>query len=195
MRTFYGLLAVVALAAGNVAHAIPVTFDLSGDSYVSVNSQCLGCSVSATLNPSLGSLSNTLSAGQTWSFDFFTLQFSGVGIGSGSIFASLAFDSPLFASDAVGAGVGSFGTLFGITAGKLIWDNQPGTFTLADGTSYSIEFEDLYGIDVGSVTVGARITLYQEPSAVSVPEPSVLGLFGLGLIGLALSARRRRSVA
>lgn len=200
MKIMYGLVAAFSLAAANVAQALPVTFDLSADSNVVLDAGCLGCDVSVTLNPLLDDLSATLTAGQDWEFDFFTLHFSGLGIGGGSIYANLGFDAPIGAPDALGSGVGGFFTSFLFTAGGLLWDAQPGLFTLSNGTSYSVEFQNLLDFtEHSSVNVGARLTLHSEPNAavpvVGVPEPGLLGLFGLGLLGIGVSARRRRRSA
>jgi hypothetical protein len=187
-------LAIAGLAVGafTQAHAVPVTFDLSGStSSVSVESDCWGrCGVNATLNPLLGSVADTLDVGQSFDFDFFNLNFWGTGIGSGSISASLGFDQPTGSPNADGTGSGGFLTLFGrLSGGYLTWDTFS-PITLADGTSFLVEFEDLVGIDFGSVTVGGRISLLSN--AASVPEPGTLGLFGLSMLAMGFAARRRR---
>jgi hypothetical protein len=200
MRSISRITIATALFAWSLsANAIPVTFDLAGAPASSVQltdfdpgAICLGCGVSATLNPVLGSLHRTLDVGQSWEFDFFTLSFYGLGGGSGSIYATLAFDSPTGAPSASGSGAGGFATLFGVfSGGGLTWLTQPGSFSLADGTSYSVTFENLSGLTVGSTNVSGTIRMLGGATSVAVPEPGALGLLGLGLLGLGLSVRRK----
>lgn len=169
LKSLPAIVGVFALGAAVSADALPVTFDLGSDSSVKLNNfdgdwlcDLTGCGVAVSLNPQLGSLTKTLSAGQSWGFDFFTLSFYGLGGGSGSLSASLAFDAPTGAPDASGSATGSF-LSFILTGGSLTWISQPGNFTLADGTNYSVFFENLSGITLSSnVNVRARLTLNRE---------------------------------
>ena len=186
------------LALGAGAQAAPVHFDLSGaGSSVAITDfdpgkLCLGCGISADLNSNLGALNADLNVGDSWTFNFFTLNFYGLGGGSGTIEATLAFDAPSGAPDAEGSGEGGFFTLFGVlSGGHLNWDAID-PFTLGDGTSYRVNFEDLEGLDVLSTTVHGTITLLAAGGSVNVPEPATLSLFGLGLLGLGFAARRRK---
>jgi hypothetical protein len=190
------LLGTLAIALSATAVATPVTFAIGPSSSASVvydgGALCdlTGCGVNASLNSALAGSSRTLSAGQSWTFDFFSLNFYGLGGGTGTISALLDLAAPIGVFDAPGSGWGNFATAFLFTGGNLYWTHQPGDFLLPDGTSYSVFFENLSGITLGHrVNVTARLTLNSEPDG--VPEPSTLGLFGLGLLGLGQAVRRR----
>lgn len=195
-KSIQAFVGVAALGLAGIATAEPVYFDLAGDDKSSVAVELTGkscllssCGVEATLNQGLDGLKNSLSAGQSWSFNFFSLDFYGIGAGSGTIQASLGFDAPSDAPTATGSGGGSFLSAFFFSAGNLTWTKQPGVFTLANGSSYSVKFQDLYGVSLGdNVNVRALLTLNSEPT--SVPEPGTLALLGLGLLGTGLARRK-----
>ena len=197
---FKAIVATAALAAPLYANAIPVTFDLSRtNSSVQVTeftpgTLCVLCGVSVALDSALGSVNETLNPSESFDFDFFDINFYGLlGGGSGKIAATLAFDSPAGAPAAGGNGAGWFFTFLGaVTDGALVWEGGgSSSYTLADGTSYVVDFNDLKGITVGSATVTGTITLRNGPT-VRVPEPTTLMLFGIGLLGLGLVRRRKR---
>lgn len=204
---FKAMVATAAVAAPLYANAIPVTFDLAGGSKSAVEVTnfspsgglgglaCLlsGCGVDASLVSNLGSQQRALNVDESWTFDFFNLDFHGVGSGSGQITASLGFDLPSGAPNAGGDGFGSLFTLGFITLGSLDWATNDYDFLLGDGTAYRVSLNDLSGITGGSATVTGTITLRSGPGTIKVPEPTTLGLFGIGLLALGLMGRRRRT--
>ena len=183
------------LAAFASAEAVPVTFDLAGAPYssVSATSGCVPndwCGVNAAISSSLDSVIGTLDVGETLDFHFLTLEFWGIGLGAGTIEATLAFDLPT-APPATGAGNGGFATVFGMLNGGFLEWSSIAPITLADGTSFLVEFQNLLGIDVMKTDVKGSITLLSG-TAVAVPEPASVGLLGLGLAALLGAASQRK---
>lgn len=183
---------VAALGLSLQANAVPVYFDISAASTARlVEFEGTEKPVITVNSRELDRQRASLSAGDEWSFKFFSIVLPAAGWGSGTIDASLLFDKPTDAEDAGGSATGSFFSFFIGSLGELVWDTQPGLFSLANGATYSVLFQDRHGITPGQkVDVRAYLTLHSE----GVPEPGMLALFGLGVLGVMLANRRRLAV-
>lgn len=200
-----------------VANAIPITFtydpSTSSASFTDASGFCLGCAPTAEVRDT--ELDFTLDAiGDAFTIDdFITVAVDGLfgtgfalGNGSATLNATLGFSAPSAATSSSATGSGSFESeVVGFVSwfipvlgqnGSIIWDSQPGELVFSDGTAVALEFgggsasctgfQCLGGI---STTLGATTTL------TAVPEPGILALLGIGVVGVAMTSRRRRSKA
>lgn len=205
-------LGVVALLMGlsPMVDAAPITFDISAtNSSVSTRNvipeypetplPCVDCAIEAELAAGLEDTSFTLAPGESWTFDFLTLNFAGYGLMGGVVDAILAFDSPDGAGDIEAHAIG--GAFVGDdpsdgskpNVGAFEWfDLDP--FMLANGQRFTLELEDLQGFSPdASLSVSATVTLLDDGTGPTpVPEPSAVALLALGLIGTGLANRPRR---
>lgn len=176
--------------------ATPVTFtpDLSGSSVTVTDTACWA---NIKGNLVLDGSTFTLADGNTQTLDFFTLTASGFGLGTYNVVAKLAFLTPSITGSGNGSGI--FGTIFGlISGGTLSWDPKslPDYFTLPDGNTIEIDFEDGCKVVLGGkTTVKAYVTNMgggtAENSNTTVPEPLTIVLLGAGLLSLGFCWHRR----
>ena len=184
------VLGLSALLGANAVQAASINFVIGDNSSVSVDdSGFFGADVNATVRSALSGLAFSLAPGQSQTFAFFDISLSKCKIvcfGSADFSATLDFLNP--SAQATGTGSGGAASLFGkLTAGALLWDNQPLLLTTSAGT-FSVLFHDLVGIAFGKTyTVNATVTALS-----AVPLPAAAWLFGSALLGLAGAQRLRK---
>ena len=198
MRKILSAAAVAAaLLASTSANAASLLFQFdAANSKIEVANQgsCLGfgCHITPSLELPTGVFSIEEGASQT--FDFAKLVLSGVGLATGvQLKATLAFLSP-DADPATSNGGAWYGTFFGVVnGGQLTWSSIA-PITTADGSKFTVAFEDLSGLDTFTVHDKVKITVND---VAAVPEPGVWALLisGFGMMGAMLRRRRTASLA
>jgi hypothetical protein len=192
--------AAVALFAASAASAATMDFQFdaanSGISISNNHTICFGsCALSASLMTPFSGLS--LSQGQSQTFDFALFNIGrGFGGGSADVTATLAFTVP-DAGPATTGGHGVYGTFGGlITAGGLTWSDPVQQFTTADGSKFTVTFNDLTGVTFGNNAIDT-VTITADSIAAAVPEPSVWAMLiiGMGMIGAALRRKPLKTAA
>ena len=194
-----GLAAAIYFAAltisAPVLAATTFVFD-EANSYISITSNktiCVfgSCKLSADLATPFETFS--LEVGESQTFDFAKLVLSpGFGGGNATIDAQLAFIRP----DADPAGTGGAGSYIrlggiftpGAVIGSLAWDEPSQQIVAADGTMFTVTFQDIVGVDFGR-TIFAPVTITLD-SAPAVPEPATWAMMIVGF-GIAGGAIRR----
>ena len=146
-----------------------------------------------------GSLAySTLTGGSAWSFDHGA---NTITVGTGEVdFVSGDLAGPIALGDTIAA-LPTF-TYDAFVPSVNIWNLGGFSFDLDSVTSYTQNPNNLYLTGMGTVSsagftdtsMGWTISGNQFTfAAATVPEPSVIALFGLGLLGLGLARRKIRS--
>ena len=190
LLVFLCAIALVFTIVGS-ASAIPIEFDVDGpnSSVILSNVSTLGwTSISAEIVTGLDDEIFSLDDGISYTFDFFTIEVEGFGLGEADVNATLAFDLPQV-SQVTGNGSGGWITLGGfISGGYLTWANMPQTITLMNGDYFDVDFENVLIAGLGNTTtVSATVTAHAAP----VPEPATVMLVGTGLLGMIAFGRKK----
>ena len=198
-HTFVSVVLSLLLAGLANAEPIEIEIDTGPDgSWIDPSLTCQaawfgGCDIETDLSDDLNN-PFSIGVGETVSIAAFDIRVWAVlASGQVSIEAVLALVNPN--AEFAGSGSGAFGSFLGfIVAGALHWDDQPEPLDLGDGTTLQVTFENLAGLTFGGSVNTVHATFSRFSSPVSVPEPGVMGLLGLGLLTIAALGRRRREI-
>lgn len=189
--------AVLAGLFAGAAQASTVNFDVDGvGSSASVTDISCGpyctADIDVTTAAGLDDEVFALEEGDSYTFDFLTFTYSGRGLGTYDVTATLAFELP--GGSVTNQGDGGFLILHGmVIAGTLSWDESIQYVTLADGTTYGVSMQGgITFFDCEPITTTATVTLEQAPAPVPLPASALLLLGGVGGLG-ALRLKRRGS--
>ncbi len=173
------LLPLLFLFAGfqvNTAHALLYTSELDADAYVTLGSYDLAwaspCS-DGVLESSCGAVDLSVQAAYGWS------------IMDSALFSSLSVDASTFI---VGYSSGNTQVQSGVNYAKASgWFTNHGHIDVSDGLNGNWSY-----VDIADAHGYMESIVYRTSAGAVVPEPSIIALFGLGLVGIGF-ARRRRS--
>jgi hypothetical protein len=175
LKKFLPILFLFAGFQVNTAHALLYTTELDADAYVTLGSYDLAwaspCS-DGVLESSCGAVDLSVQAAYGWS------------IMDSALYSLLGVDASTFAVGYVSGNTQEYaGVNYANAAG---WFQNHSHIDISDGLAGSWSFVD--------VADGASYweTIAYRASAV-VPEPSIITLFGLGLVGIGFARRRRQS--
>lgn len=190
---------LVFLLSFNV-HSTSYDFTMGSNSSIDVSDTADFLSLYADVDSGVAGKAFTLEEGATERFRFGTIGTFERTIDwddrqPGSLTAYLDFESPELIEAIGGTSVGfTGGWVFKTEGWKVDWETNP-EISFGHGGLFSIELEDLYFSDYSwsapniELDLFANITLIDAPA--HAPEPSTMILFGLGLLGFGVVARKK----
>lgn len=192
-------------AFGTAANAVP--FEITGGGY-SLGSG-FGCPttgqnaflcVAASSTLATPSIFNLVNAGDSTllTFGTFTLQDDNNSLSAGEqdnldVTAFLTFTNPIMGNVQQISVTGTTTGVFADADIDLSISFAPVVLNFGTGGQFTVLFDSMFfGANPQTVTQNVRITL-DNPGNTDVPEPAMIGLLGLGVLGVGV-ARRRKAV-